>query len=382
MFYIGSDVSEKSSYVYVTDGKGKKVESQEIPTDKDGYRQYFKQWMDKPVKVAVEAGGHSRWIHDTLKKMGISVYIVNPNKVKLIAKNKKKTDKVDAIFLAKLLRIDELPERVYVAEGDSRELRDLLRSRHQLLKSSTCLKNHLRGMLRQEGIKLKAKAFDDESIFTRLQENKSVPKHLSPIVESYGKTIAELQKQKKALDDVIADYENKDVELLKSVPGVGEVSSKTYYAAISTIKRFKRAKQLTSYCGLVPSVHSSGERADYGHITREGRSEVRHVAVQSAHAILRSTNSESKPLRKWYERIAKRRVNKTAVVALARKLTEIIFYVLRDRKPYDAGLLQDELTEREGENVKEISSHKDEPGYRDQRFGTARAYTLVEKTGL
>lgn len=340
MFYIGCDVSEKSSYVYVTDGKGKKAESQEIPTDKDGYRQYFKKWMDKPVKVAVEAGGHSRWIHDTLKKLGINVYIVNPNKVKLIAKNKKKTDKVDATFLAKLLRIDELPERVYVAEGDSRELRDLLRSRHQLLKSSTCLKNHLRGMLRQEGIKLKAKAFDDESIFTRLQENKSIPKHLSPIIEGYGKAIAELRKQKNALDDVIADYENKDVDLLKSVPGVGEVSSKTYYAAISTIKRFKRAKQLTSYCGLVPSVFSSGERADYGHITREGRSEVRHVAVQSAHAILRSTNSESKPLRKWYERIAKRRGVKTAVVALARKLTEIIFYVLRDRKPYDASLLR------------------------------------------
>ena len=340
MFYIGSDVSEKSSYVYVTDGRGRKVVSQEIPTDKDGYRQYFKRWMNKPVTVAVEAGGHSRWIHDTLKKMGISVYIVNPNKVKLIAKNKKKTDKVDAKFLAKLLRIDELPERVYVAEGDSRELRDLLRSRHQLLKSSTGLKNHLRGMLRQEGLKLKAKAFDDESIFTRLQENKSVPKHLSPIVESYGKTITELQKQKGALDDVIADYQNQDVELLKSVPGVGEVSSKTFYAAISTIKRFNRAKQLTSYCGLVPSVHSSGERADYGHITREGRSEVRHVAVQSAHAILRSKNVESKPLRKWYERIARRRGFKTAVVALARKLTEIIFYVLRDRRPYDARLLQ------------------------------------------
>lgn len=89
MFYIGCDVSEKSSYVYVTDDKGKKVESLGIPTDKDRYRQYFIKWINKPVKVAVEAGGHSRWIHDTLKKLGINVYIVNPNKVKLIAKNKK-----------------------------------------------------------------------------------------------------------------------------------------------------------------------------------------------------------------------------------------------------------------------------------------------------
>ena len=233
-----------------------------------------------------------------------------------------------------------MPERVYVAEGASRELRDLLRSRHQLVTSSTCIMNHLRGMLRQEGIKLKAKAFNDESTLARLLTNKSIPKHLHPIMTSYEKTITELRKQRGALDEVIFEYGNKDIELLKSVPGVGDVASKTTYAAISTVKRFKRAKQLTSYCGLVPSVFSSGERADYGHITREGRSEVRHVAVQSAHAILRSKNSESKPLRKWYERIAKRRGFKTAVVALARKLTEIIFYVLRDRRPYDARLLQ------------------------------------------
>jgi transposase len=200
--------------------------------------------------------------------------------------------------------------------------------------------NHLRGMLRQEGIKLKAKVFNDALSFSRLLTNKSVPKHLHPIITSYEKTITELRKQRGALDDVIAEYGNKDIELLKSVPGIGEVASKTTYAAISTVKRFKRAKQLTSYCGLVPSVFSSGERDNYGHITREGRSEVRHAVVQGVRALLRSTNSDGKPLRKWYERIARRRGSKTAVVALARKLIEIIFYVLRDRRPYNAQLLQ------------------------------------------
>jgi hypothetical protein len=113
----------------------------------------------------------------------------------------------------------------------------------------------------QAGIKLKARAFNDGSIFLRLQENKSVPRHPGSVIESYETSIAEFKKQKRALDDVIADYANKDIELFKSVPGVGEVAPKTYFAAISTIKRFKRAKQLTSYCGLVPSVHSSGERS-------------------------------------------------------------------------------------------------------------------------
>lgn len=83
------------------------------------------------------------------------------------------------------------------------------------------------------------------------------------------------------MDVVIAGYEHEDIDLLKTIPGFGEVSAMTVYAAVSTIKRFQRAKQLTSYCGLVPTVRSSGERADYGHITREGRSEVRQMVVQN-----------------------------------------------------------------------------------------------------
>jgi transposase len=139
MYYIGLDVASKNSFVHVIDGHGKKIESKEIPTDKDSYRQYFRLWARKPVHVAVEAGGHTRWIHDTITKLGIDVYVVNPHKVKLIAESKKKTDKVDAKVLAELLRLDGLPKRVHVAEGESRELRDLLRARYQLIRSATSL---------------------------------------------------------------------------------------------------------------------------------------------------------------------------------------------------------------------------------------------------
>lgn len=251
MYYAGLDVASKSSYVYVVDRRGRKVESKEIPTDKEGYRGYLRKWKDKVIEVALEAGGHSRWIYDLLTKMGVGVYVVNPNKVKLIAETKRKTDKVDAKVLAELLRIEGLPEKIHMAEGDIRELRDLLRARQQLVKSATSLMNQLRGLLRQEGVKLKAEAFRDGEIFE------------------------ELLRERGQLDEVIGKYKNNEIELLKSVPGVGEVASKTIYAAIDTVKRFGSAKKLTSYCGLVPSVRSSRERTEYGHITREERSEVR-----------------------------------------------------------------------------------------------------------
>lgn len=340
MYYAGLDVANKSSFVYVIDRRGKKIESKEIPTDKDGIRQYFRKWEDKGIEVAVEAGGHTRWIYDLLTKVGISVYVVNPLKVKQIAETKKKTDKVDAKTLAELLRIDGLPERIHMAEGDSRELRDLLRARQQLVKSATSLMNHLRGLLRQEGIKLPVEVFHDDEVFDRLKRNKEIPEHLKPVIESYGRSIAELLRERRELDDEIKKYKNKDITLLKSVPGIGEVASKTIFAAVDTIKRFSKAKKLTSYSGLVPNVRSSGERTEYVHITREGRSEVRRVAIQCPHVVLRSKSIESKPLRLWHERVAKRRGFKTALVGLARRLLQIIFYVLRNQRPYNYRLLQ------------------------------------------
>lgn len=340
MYYAGIDVASKASFIYVTDRKGKKVESKEIPTDKHGYRSYFKQWKGKAIQVAVEAGGHTRWIYDELRKMDIEVYVVNPNKVKLIAETKRKTDKVDAKVLAELLRIDGLPERIHMVEGDSRELRDLLKARQQLVKSATSLMNHIRGLLRQEGIRLKSEVFRNGAIFEELKKRKDIPLHLHPVLDSYQRSIRELLRERVELDKTIGGYKNKDIDLLKSVPGIGEVASKTIYSAIGTIKRFSKAKKLTSYCGLVPSVRSSGERTEYGHITREGRSEVRRVAIQGAHAILRSKNKESKPLKAWHERVAKRRGFKTALVGLARRLLQIIFYVLRDKREYDPRLLQ------------------------------------------
>jgi transposase len=131
MNYIGLDVANKSSFVYVIDGREKK-EIKETSADKDSFRQYFRSWAKKPVCVAVEAGGHTRWIYDVITKLGIDIYVVNPQKVKLIAESKRKTDKVDANVLAELLSMDGLSRKVHMAEGESRELRDLLRSRYQL----------------------------------------------------------------------------------------------------------------------------------------------------------------------------------------------------------------------------------------------------------
>lgn len=337
MYYGAIDVASKGSFIYVRDRQGRKVESRAIETKRKAIKDAFKKY--EVIEVAVEAGGSTRWIYDELKKIGVEVYVVNPNKVRAIADSKKKTDKIDAKILSELLRINALPERVYMAGGKDRELRDLIQARHQVIKGYTNLMNYLRGLLRQEGIRLKAKEFKMMNSFVRISGAR-VPEHVKEIVNRYEATIEGMMREKTRIEEKIKGYKNKEIELIKTIPGMGEISSRTILSAIGEVKRFRRAKDLTSYCGLVPSVRCSGERVEYGHITREGRSEVRRVGIQSAHAVLRSKAAESLVLREWWARIAKRRGKKTALVALARKLVTIVFYVLRDKKAYDYRLLR------------------------------------------
>lgn len=339
MYYAAIDISCKGSYLYVKDRRGRKVESKVIETTRKGMRGAFSKYRGKKIIVAIEAGGSTRWIYDELVWQGIEVYVVNPNKVKVIAESKRKTDKIDAKILSELLRIDALPERIIMAEGEDRELRDIIQARHQVIKGYTNLMNYLRGLLRQEGHYLKSREFLTVDYFERLSKIK-LPEHVKEIMLRYRDTIEGMLKEKDKLDERLGKYMNKDIELIKSIPGMGEVSSRTIRAAIGEIKRFKRAKQVASYCGLVPTVRSSGDRTEYGHITREGRSEVRRVGIQSAHAVLRSKTRDSYPLRVWHAKIERRRGKKTALVALARKLMTIVFYVLRDQKEYDYTLLR------------------------------------------
>jgi transposase len=122
---------------------------------------------------------------------------------------------------------------------------------------------------------------------------------------------------------------------LQTIPGVGQVSAQTLVAAVDTIDRFPTAKKLVAYSGLVPSVRASGERVEQGRITKQGRSEIRAVWGQAAHAVLAVKAEAARPLQRWCERVARRRGKKTALVALARKLLTIAFHLLRDGSTYD-----------------------------------------------
>ena len=94
------------------------------------------------------------------------------------------------------------------------------------------------------------------------------------------------------------------------------------------------------YSGLAPTVRQSSERTEYGPISREGRRELRAVWVQIAHLVAIDRHRDTQPLRSWFNRVARRRGKKTAVVALARRLLVIAYQLLKSESDYDVGRLK------------------------------------------
>lgn len=335
MYYCGLDVSIKSTHVCIDNVRGRHVREAEVPTTADAIRTLLNRYRGKNLQVAIEAGGQTAWIVDVLRELGAHVHVVHPLKVKWIAESKKKTDRVDAALLAHLLRIGGLPEPVHVPRPESRELRHVLVARRQLVTMRTKLINVVRGLLRQQQVVLPSRALSTRTGWDRL---KRVPLSASAhiVVEAYADLAVTIASAMKVLEQQLSTHAGDDrrVVQLETIPGVGRISAQTLLAAVDTIQRFPSAKCLVAYSGLAPSVRASGGQVRYGAITKQGRSEIRAVWVQAAFAALAVKAPAARPLQEWWQRVARRRGKKTAIVALARKLLVIAYHLLRDQTIY------------------------------------------------
>jgi transposase len=340
--YCGIDLAGVSSYVYVTDARGTKLTAGEVATHKAAFERRLKRFVRGGLSIAIEAGNQTAWVYEALVEMGAKVTVVNPTKVKLIAESRRKTDKIDAKILCELLRIDALPTPVHMPGREARALRGLLVARRQLVSARTKLCNVVRGMLRQEGVRLPARALSSFAGWRRLLGQGFEQPHLCMIMAAYADSFVALTDSIHEMDAQLAEYERADTRAakLKTIPRVGRIAALTFLAAVDDVHRFPSSRKLVGYSGLAPTVRSSGERTEYGSISRQGRREMRAVWVQIAHLVAIDRSRATGPLRTWFNKVARRRGKKTATVALARRLLVIAYHVLREETAYDAARLK------------------------------------------
>jgi transposase len=167
-------------------------------------------------------------------------------------------------------------------------------------------------------------------------EEVEIPPSLSSAIEPLLMVLEQVNQQIDHANRELTRRVEKDPDLrrLTTLPGVGPVTATTFKAVVDQVERFRGAGQVAAYLGLVPRERSSGERQQRGRITKAGNSRARSLLVEAAWLILRSKRSDTIALRTWAERVAARRGRRVAAVALARRLSRILYAMWRDETGY------------------------------------------------
>jgi transposase len=331
--YAGIDYHKKFSMITLGDQNGQVVTVKRVPNDCQVISEFFKDYPK--ISCAVESCRGYEWFVDFLKELGLTVHLVNAHRTKQIAQSRCKTDKVDSRILMELLAIGFLPT-CYQPTPEERQLREKLRWRAHLVRYTTRMKVRIHSLLDKENLGL-----FQPNLFTIRGRKVLEELQLSPsrraLVDEHVKLLDSFEQMLKLEDAWVERMAKADkrAQLLVTIPGIGNLSALVILAELGDIKRFKTAAQVASYAGLVPSVYSSAEVRRLGALTKQGSRLLRWILVQCAWQAVRY----SPVMRFHFTTVSRRRGRNAGVVSVARKLIQISYRVLRDEKPFDAGLV-------------------------------------------
>lgn len=285
----------------------------------------FSETLPEQSSVVMESSSTWYWAHRLLSERH-KVLLSNPAKNKAIASAKVKTDKIDSITLANLLRGGWAAE-CYVPPREVMEFRELVRFRADLVRQRTRMKNRIHAHLLMHNISIDANPFTKDFIQkVRTIEDMRVQSCLR-LIDSLNHEIKEASKtiREKAGG-------NADANLLMTIPGISFYSALLIVSEIGEVERFADSSSLVGWSGLAPSTHSSGGKTYHGPITKTGSSYLRWIMGQCTRVHIR--NEPDGTIAKFYARIARRKGDQKAIVAASAKLLRIIFWVLKEKRPY------------------------------------------------
>ena len=287
--YIGMDVHGKTIAVAVADSRSSEVRFiGQIVNTPEAITKLVDQLKasDARLSFCYEAGPCGYGIHRQLLSLKHDCQVVAPSLIPKKAGDRVKTDRRDALMLARLHRAGELTA-VWVPDGEHEALRDLTRARGDIKDLERRARQRLLAFLLRHGRRFEGKANWTQAHFRWLETVKFDHPTQQIVMQEYIDTVVHCGKRVLALDKEIEQAAGKSVvwpviEALMALRGVQLLTAVTTVAEIGDLKRFASAPQLMAYLGLVPSEHSSGERQRRGGITKTGNSHVRRVLVEAS----------------------------------------------------------------------------------------------------
>ena len=333
--FVGMDLHKKRSAFCVMNKEGEIQKEQEMYTTREDVTKFIKSLGKKhPISIVLEPVSQWYVYVDLLDALGVDVHLAHPRKLKAIATSTSKTDKLDARVLVDHLRTNHLPE-AYCSSKKVRGWKEIVRSRSALVRSRTQLKNRIHAVLFKNGL-----VSPVGTLFTKRGtdwlNSLELEFHFMLSIKSYLYTIDHLNIQIKEIEKEIKKMTKgtKEMKLVKTIPGIGDILAVTIMAEIGEIERFNSYKQLQAYSGLVPWVRNSGGKEWSGHLTKQGSAWLRYAVVEAAVIVARTTKSSD--VKDYYLRIKNRKDSKTAAVATARKILAIIWSVLKNEREFKA----------------------------------------------
>ena len=325
---VGIDIA-KSVFqvcVWMTDGSvawNKKVSRQKLL---DTVRQFPPSTL-----IAMEACSTSHFWGRTLQSMGYQVRLIPAQHVKAFVRHQK-NDANDALAICETACRPEL-HFVSVKSTEQQDIKALRSARQLMVEQRTALANQLRSLLAEYGIIIPVGIQRLQQQLPDLIEDAS-----NSITFTLRRLLSALREDMLALNDRITGLGSEITALsaqqtsychLLTIPGVGPLIAAAFISEVNAAE-FSSGRDLSAWCGLVPRQHSSGGKQKLSSLTKNGNRSLRTLIIHGARAVMRCVQKRDDSLRRWLKGIESRRGFLKATVALANKLTRIIWRVLTD----------------------------------------------------
>lgn len=373
----GIDIASRKFDYRIIDGNGASLSKGSCGMTREGFASFLSHIPEDTIFVMESTGRYHRNLCHFLSQNGREVCIENPmmikNYVRSTTLRRTKTDSADALSIARygLANYDRLHKEKRVMDD---EVRSIARRRQEVAEDIARAKTQLKSDLAVAWPEIlsvdvftasmlsflskfaspdEVLAASDEDLAEALILDRGrylsisvedikghaigsigVPGY-ADLVKDSAQKILFLEDRDKALTKALVEHEKKvhgkELEILTSIPGVGEVTAAHFMAEVEDISRFATYQKLIAYMGTDPSIYQSGESSSKGHITKHGNRSLRkYVYIMAQKAIIHSTFFRSHYDKKRNEGFSHRK----AMVAVMNKLTKIIFTLLSRGEMY------------------------------------------------
>jgi transposase len=298
--------------------------------DMDDLERWYKKNNRPGDLYVMESCNNSFETAERLKGVGAHVVVLESVRIGQIHKAYLKDDKVDARKVARVY-LSGLAHDVWQPDEKTRERREILAVYDRVKRDSVRCRNRIWSWLTQHGVKKpETLKLTEESGLNWILQCRTWSERQKLLIRTMHSNLVYAQSKRKELKRLMASEIAEDLELLKlqQLCGLRLITIYALGAVIGDISRFKNPKKLVAYIGLQPSVNQSGANEHNGGLKHTGRKDLRALLVQAAHAILRMAPA-SNNLATWGRAMTYRKCRNVAAIAVARKLTVYIWYLLR-----------------------------------------------------